>query len=113
MTPIHAAAAVASITCLTAVLLLRRQNRYLQEFAQAGAVSAGSAKSLPELQLIDNRVFRFLVRNGVIQSAETERWFLDPTQADSFRLRRRRRSIQLVTGAVSIVAAIWIWVTVA
>ena len=100
------------IVCLLAVRLVAKQNQYIRGFAQEGAVSTGAAKSLSEMQLVDSRIFRFLVRNGVIQAATADRWFLDQARAESFRVQRLRRTVFFVTGAILVVCAVWVWAAV-
>jgi hypothetical protein len=94
------------------MFLIVKQNRYLRRLRMAGATRRSSAITLEQLGLGDTRLFRRLVRRGVIAASPADRFYLDPPNTELF-LRHRRRSalvaMALAAGGVGIVwlAARW------
>lgn len=110
MTPIDIAPFIAVLACTQAICVMISQNRYFREFGQAGAVSPAGSKPLSELELRDTRVFRTLVRRGVIKEEDRDHWFLDQERAASFRARRFMIAVPLTTLATFGVGLVWLLV---
>jgi hypothetical protein len=85
---------------------IRKQNDYMLNFAAAGAVASDSAKTLREVGAGDSRVFRQLVRRGVIVEDQPGRFHLDVPAGLAFRRRRRQQALAVlaIAGGVAIVA---------
>lgn len=110
MTPVDIAPFIAVLACIQAISTMTKQNRYIREFGQAGAVSASTCQTLPELGLHDTRCFRSLVRRGVIEESDQGRWFLDQQRAAAFRARRLSIALPSITLATVGVGLVWVLV---
>lgn len=88
---------------MSAAVIVMRQNRYMRRFADAGATSAGQARSLAELDLRDTWIFRRMVAAGVFRPAGEDRWYLDTAGAEQFRSHRQSKVL------IVVVAALLVW----
>ena len=86
-------------------MIIRRQNRLMRDFVQAGAVSPDKARPLADLGQRESWVFRRMVAAGVFIDVGEGRWYLDQAGAEAFRKRRGWKIfIVVVVGAILLVA---------
>lgn len=72
-------------------VILIRQKRYVRCFRAAGAVEPARGRTLAELGVRSNWIFRHMARHGVFVQAPTGRWYLDEDAYRRFVARRYRR----------------------
>ncbi|MHC4519414.1 MAG: hypothetical protein ACYTAS_12560 [Planctomycetota bacterium] len=65
--------------------------RLVRTFRSLGATSKETARTAAELGCATNKVFRYLLEDGVIVAAEGQRYYLDNDRADLWIAIRRRR----------------------
>jgi hypothetical protein len=83
-----------------------KQNEYMRKFRTAGAADAKSAKTLAELKVKRDRIFRKLEDKGVFRSGPVpETFYIDESAAEDFIAARRRRAFYMML-LVIIVGAI-------
>lgn len=66
------------------------QNRYIEIFSKISADCSERAKTLSEIGISENFVFRKLIKEGVIRKCSNERYFLDRDSAYKFKRSFRR-----------------------
>jgi hypothetical protein len=88
-------------------VIIARQNRYMRTFAEAGAVSAQSAKTLEQLECRNSFIFRRLAAREVFRSTGDGRYYLDMDAADRFRALRRGRALTIFF--IAALAALVAW----
>ena len=86
-------------------VIVRRQNRYMRRFADAGATAPEHAVTLEELRLRDSWIFRRMVARAVFQPV-SNRWWMDADNADRFRDARKKRILIFMLIAITVVVAI-------
>jgi hypothetical protein len=83
-----------------------KQNEYMRKFRNAGALDAHSARTLSDLKVRRDRIFRKLEDKAVfLPGRSPETFYLDESAAEEFVAARRRRTFYLML-LVVIVAAI-------
>ena len=83
-----------------------KQNEYMRKFRNAGATEAGKARTLAELKVGNDRIFRKMADKEVFRPGRTPgTYYLDPGAADGFIQARRRRAFYMLI-LVVIVAAL-------
>ena len=83
-----------------------KQNEYMRKFRRAGALDAESARTLAELKIRRDRIFRKLEDKSVFRPGRSpETFYMDENAAEEFVAARRRRTFYLML-LVIIVAAI-------
>jgi len=65
--------------------------RFVGAFRSVGATSEETARTAAELGCATNKVFRYLLEDGVIVAAREGRYYLDDDQADLWIAVHRRR----------------------
>ena len=71
-----------------------QSKRFIRIFRTLGATSKENAKTVQELGCATNKVFRYLLDDGVIIAAEDQRYYLDNARSDFWVARRRRRALK-------------------
>jgi hypothetical protein len=87
-------------------MIVRKQNRYMRRFTEAGAVDPDRAVTPEEAGCRDSWVFRRMVRWGVFVSCGQDRYYLDEEAAAAFR---RWRWIKI---GPFLLAALIVWLVV-
>jgi len=83
-----------------------KQNENMRKFRNAGATEAGKARTLAELKVRNDRIFRKMVEKDVFRPGRTpETYYMEPGAADDFIQARRRRAFYMLI-LVVIVAAL-------
>jgi hypothetical protein len=86
------------------IVLLLLERRVVRRFVDAGARSRSTSKSLDEIGVTDNLIFRRLHHRSVIVEGDSGKWFVDELAWD--RLRRRRRTIVATIVFIASTAAV-------
>jgi hypothetical protein len=74
-----------------------KQNEYLRKFRQAGATEASKARTLAELKVKDDRIFRKMADKDVFRPGRAQgTYYLDLGAADDFIRARRRRAFYMI-----------------
>ena len=81
------------------------QNRVMRRFHEADALQPGRARTLAELGQRESLVFKYLCLRGVIISAGSGRYYLDPIREQDFRGRRFRFTLMLLGFGLSVAVA--------
>lgn len=81
-------------------VIIRKQNRYMRRFAEAGAADPDHAVTLAELGCRDSWIFRRMVKKGVFVACGTDRYHLDERAAREFRQWRWTRIVIFVVAAL-------------
>jgi hypothetical protein len=69
-----------------------KQNEYLRRFRKAGATEAAKARTLAELNMKPDRIFRKMADKDVFRPGRApETYYLDLSAAEDFIQARRRR----------------------
>jgi hypothetical protein len=69
-----------------------KQNEYLRRFRKAGATEAAKARTLAELDMKPDRIFRKMADKDVFRPGRApETYYLDLSAAEDFIQARRRR----------------------
>lgn len=76
---------------MSGAIVIRRQDRYLEALAEAGATSPEAARTLDELDLSDSLILKTLVSRGVVREMPEGRYWVDLDAVDAFLLSRRKR----------------------
>lgn len=77
--------------------VLIKQNEYMRKFRQAGATETSKARTLAELKVKDDRIFRKMADKDVFRPGRTpETYYLDLGAADDFIRARRRRAFYMI-----------------
>lgn len=92
---------------LLTAMLVRRQRAIVRTFEQAGAVSAGSARSAEQLGLAVGMAWQQLASLAVLRSPASGRWFLD--RSNWQRLCRRRCMLAAAVVAGLLLLALFAW----
>jgi hypothetical protein len=83
-----------------------KQNEYMKKFRRAGALDAKSARTLAELRVKRDRIFRKLEDKAVfLPGRAPETFYMDGNAAEEFVAARRRQAFYMML-LVLIVAAI-------
>jgi len=89
-----------------AAVVIRKQNKYIKKFKGAGAVSEASAKTLKEIGIVEDFIFRSMVQRGVFIKTEEEKYYINCDISDRFVLKRSKLLIAVFV-ALSIFAFIY------
>lgn len=90
-----------------AAIVAKKRRRVIRAFAQAGATSPETAKTLEELGVHDSLILQVQKMRGVIVPVDGERFYLD--EARELEVARKRRAIVLIAVAVILVLAWLLW----
>jgi hypothetical protein len=74
-----------------AAIIMHRQKQMVRRFRDAGVASPTSARSLTELGMRSNWIFRRTGRKGVFVSVQPARWYLDVEVLTELEQRQWRR----------------------
>lgn len=86
---------------LISVMLALERRQTVGVFERLGSTSPDNALSRQELGLRDSRIFRRLVRRGVLRAGGTGAYYLDQ-QALARDRRRRRTVIAVIVGLIMV-----------
>ena len=75
------------------MFIVAKQNRYFRRFKQMAATTPSRAMTLAEVGVLDSRVFRSLLRRGMIAVAPSGRYYLVHTNTEEFLAHRRRAAL--------------------
>ena len=75
------------------MFIVAKQNRYFRRFQQMAATTPSRAMTLAEVGVRDSRVFRSLLRHGLIAVAPSGRYYLVHTETQEFLAQRRRAAL--------------------
>ncbi len=94
---------------LVAVALALKRRQIVRTFRVVGALSESSGRSREELGIPDSRLFRRLVRRGVLRELPSGNHYLDvEAEARDQRRRRRLAALLLLVMAAGVVLALWL-----
>lgn len=86
-----------------------KQNEYMRKFRNAGATEASKAKTLVELKVKNDRIFRKMADKDVFRPGRApETYYLDLGAADDFIQARRRRAFYLLILVIVVAALVFI-----
>ena len=92
---------------LLMAVLVRRQRAIVRAFRQAGAVTAGGARSAEQLGLPVGIAWQQLASLAVLRSLASGRWFLD--EPNWRRLCRRRLALAVAVAAGLLLVLLLAW----
>jgi hypothetical protein len=85
--------------------IIIKQNEYMRKFRNAGAMDAKRAKTLVEMRIKPDRIFRSMEDKAVfLQGRTPDSYYMDASAAEDFIETRRRRAFYLIL--LALVAAI-------
>ena len=90
-----------------AAIVAKKRRRVIRAFAQAGATSPETAKTLDELGVHSSLILQVQKMRGVIVPVDGDRYYLN--EARELEVARKRRVIVLIVIAVILVLAWLIW----
>ncbi len=82
-----------------ALIIMNRQRDLVDRFRDAGATSAGAAKSLSEIGVEPSFMFSRMSSRGVFVPAGGDRWWFDAVAWERFKRRQGRRML-LAAGVI-------------
>lgn len=89
--------------------IIIKQNEYIRKFKKADATGPASARSLDELRVRNNHIFRGLQRRGVFAEAGEGRYYIDLDQAAEFSALRRK--IAFFVGLAVVIGVLILFMT--
>lgn len=91
------------------IYVLIKQNEYMRKFRNAGATEASKARTLVELKVKNDRIFRKMADKDVFRSGRTpETYYLDLGAAEGFLQARRRRAFYMIILVIVVAALMFI-----
>jgi hypothetical protein len=86
--------------------IIIKQNEYMRKFRNAGAADAKTAKTMADLRIKSDRIFRKMEDKGVFRPGPLPgTFYMDASAAEDFVAARRRRAFYMML-LVIIVAAL-------
>lgn len=86
-----------------------KQNESMRKFRNAGATEASKAKTLAELKVKDDRIFRKMADKDVFRPGRApETYYMDLGAADDFIRARRRRAFYMLVLVIVVAALLFI-----
>src|SRR5215207_4488791 len=85
---------------------IARERRMVRKFAEAGAFSPDSARSLEQVGISEGRILRRLRERLVIRHTDGDRFYLDEEAWEALRKRRRRHASVAVVVALAVMLAV-------
>ena len=73
-----------------AVIILAKQKRYIRAFREANAIDESRAVTLSEICQKPSFIYQRLVKQGVIDRAGNDRYYLDEVKEEELRKRRKK-----------------------
>ena len=101
---------IALLPALFGAMIVRTDRRIVQALRAADATSAAAAVPLDTHSPLRRWRLGRLVRGGGVQTAGTDRYYIDEIAWDSYRARRRRRAFTVLAILVPL-ALLFIWWT--
>ena len=92
---------------MMALVLALKRRQLVRTFETLGAVSAATAREREALGLGDSRMFRRLVRRGVLCEASAGLYYLDTAVLE--RDTRRRRTVLALVLAIVVTGLVIAW----
>lgn len=80
------------IPAMIVAIIVVRTKKIINQFKQTGTTSPQNAKTIGELGIRGNLIFRKLVRRGVLKEAAPERFYLSEENLDDYLRTRRLRA---------------------
>ena len=90
---------------VSGALIIGRQNRLMESFERAEALSPVAARTLEQLGCRESFVFQRMVGQGVFRCVDDEHWWMDAEAAADF-VHRRHRKILIILGLGLLAAAL-------
>lgn len=84
-----------------------KQNEYIRKFKKAAASSPAAARTLEELRVRNNPIFRRLLAKGVFAEAGNDRYYIDLDQAAAFLALRRKIAFFVGVAVVLVTLALF------
>ena len=80
-----------------ALAVAHKLRNIMATFVEHGAVRPESARTLQQLDLKDSRLLRKLQKKGVVIATQDQRYYLDRTGKERYRLAKKARALILST----------------
>lgn len=90
------------------VIITARRRRIVRKFEERQAVSAGSARTLADLNVSDSRHVQKLKDAGVLSATSDGRYYLNVDRWAELREDRRRRAMMLLALVGLLVLVYWL-----
>jgi hypothetical protein len=94
---------------LVVILILAKFRRLINSFRNSGSTSSRTAKTLEDMNIRPDRIFRRLLNRGVISEAGSGRYYLNEANLDEYNQVRRIR-VMIIFGVLILLLLLTVFV---